>query len=378
MTEQANESPLRKLTRFGQSVWLDYIDRNLIRAGQLKTLVEQDGISGVTSNPSIFEKAITGSNVYDQDIAAMVGQGKSAVEIYEALTIQDVQEALDILRDVYDSTGGQDGFVSLEVSPHLARDTQGTINEARRLFKAVDRPNLLIKIPGTVEGLPAIRQCLSEGININITLLFGLDRYRQVGETYIQGLEDAAAAGMKLGRIASVASFFLSRIDVLLDPELEKLMANDSDPKARTARSLRGQTAIASAKVAYQIYQEIFTSDRFAKLAKNGAVAQRLLWASTSTKNPDYVDTMYVEPLIGPHTVNTLPTATVEAYRDHGRPASRLEGGTDEAANLLARLPEVGIDLDTATEQLEQEGIDKFIKPYDNLLNSLRAKGASG
>jgi transaldolase/glucose-6-phosphate isomerase len=367
------QNPLQKLSTFGQSIWLDYIRRQMIDSGELQKLIEDDGLKGVTSNPAIFEKAIAGSRDYDDAIRTLARAGKSVAEIYQVLTVEDVQRAADLFRPLYDRVAGKDGFISLEVNPHLAHDTQGTLAEARHLWQALGRPNVLIKVPATKEGLPAVRQLISEGINVNVTLLFGLPRYREVAEAYIAGLEDRAATGKPLNRVASVASFFLSRIDVLLDPQLEA-MAAAGGPQAQGARDLIGQMAIASAKVAYTIYREIFGSARFQKLADQGARPQRLLWASTSTKNPAYPDVKYVEPLIGPDTVNTLPPETLEAYRDHGDPAPRLTEGVDRAAGYLQRLPELGLDLNHATQQLEDEGVDKFNKPFDALLATLEGK----
>jgi transaldolase len=367
------QNPLRKLEEFGQSIWLDYIQRQLITSGKLRSFIEEDGLKGVTSNPAIFEKAIAGSNDYDEAIQALAKQQKGVEEIYQAITVEDVQMAADEFFPVYDKLDGKDGYISLEVNPHLARDTAGTIAEARRLWKAAARPNILIKVPATLEGLPAITQLLSEGINVNVTLLFGLPRYEEVAEAYIAGLEARAAKGEDLQRVASVASFFLSRIDVLVDPGLERLMAAGGD-RATAAKNVRGEVAIASAKLAYHIYKRVFGSERFQTLAAKGARPQRVLWASTSTKNPDYPDVKYVEPLIGPDTVNTLPLETLDAYRDHGDPAPRLEEGVDEVASLLQRLPELGIHLNEVTQQLEDEGIEKFNKPYDSLLNTLESK----
>jgi len=369
MTTAAKESPLRMLNGLGQSLWLDYIDRGMIRTGRLRTMMEEDGLSGVTSNPAIFEKAITGHKDYDEDIARFVAEGKSAGEIYRLLTVQDIQQAADVLRPVYDRTGGHDGYVSLEVSPHLARDASGTASEARELWAAVNRPNLFVKIPGTKEGLAAIRQCIGEGINVNVTLLFGLGRYREVVQAYLEGLEARDALGRGLKGVASVASFFLSRIDVLLDPMLDQ-MANPAD------RKLAGQVAVVCAKAAWQIHRELFSGERFAALARKGARPQRLLWASTSTKNPLYSDVKYVEPLIGGDTINTMPPETVAAFRDHGRPAARLGEGLEEAEGVLRRLGEIGIRLDEASQRLEEEGIEKFNKPYDAVLEALKAKGA--
>jgi transaldolase/glucose-6-phosphate isomerase len=363
-----NENPLQKLHSLGQSIWLDYLRRGLIVSGELQQLIDHDGLVGMTSNPSIFEKAIGGSHDYDDAIAALALENKSVEEIYQILTVEDVQRAADTFRPVYDRTEGRDGFVSLEVSPHLAHDTQGTVAEARRLWKALARPNVMIKVPATVEGLPAIQELIGEGINVNITLLFGLPRYRQVIEAYLTGLEKRAAQGQPIERIASVASFFLSRIDVLVDPMLEKRIKGDS-PEAKLAEKLHGQVAIASAKVAYQIFKGILDGERFQKLA---ARPQRLLWASTSTKNPSYSDVRYVEALIGSQTVNTVPQETLTAYRDHGHPEMRLEEGLEEAHEVLDRLSELGIDIDDVTQQLEDEGVDKFIKPFDRLMETLQ------
>ena len=367
------ENPLVKLGTFGQSIWLDYIRRQMIDSGELKKFVDEDGLKGVTSNPAIFEKAIAGSDDYDADIRKMAQAGKSIQEIYQTLTVADVGGGADVFRPLHDRVDGKDGFVSLEVNPHLAHDTQGTIAEARRLWQALNRPNVLIKVPATKEGLPAIQQLISEGINVNVTLLFGLPRYHEVAEAYISGLEDRADQGQPMNRLASVASFFLSRIDVLLDPQLENLVATGGSI-ATGAKELVGQIAIASAKNAYTLYQEIFGSERFKKLAAKGARPQRLLCASTSTKNPAYPDLKYVEPLIGPETVNTLPVETLEAYRDHGNPACRLTEEVPRAASFLQRLPELGLDLNQATQQLEDEGVDKFNKPFDSLMKTLEAK----
>jgi transaldolase len=369
------KTSLEKLESYGQSIWLDYIRRDIIHNGQLRNLIEQYGIRGVTSNPAIFEKAIDDSNDYDEDINRLIRQGKSAHEIYEILTVQDIQEAADIFRPLYDKTEGQDGFVSLEVSPHLAHETEGTIHEARDLWKKVNRPNVLIKIPATAEGFPAIRQCINEGINVNVTLIFGLPSYMKVAMAYIEGLESRLEHNKPIERIASVASFFLSRIDVLVDEMLED--AIDRNNNTEIARLLHGKVAVSCAKIAYQMYMEIFGSDKFRKLARRGARPQRLLWASTSTKNPSYSDIKYVELLIGPETVNTMPLKTVEAYLDHGAPNSKLEKEAAEADHLLAKLSDVGISMDDIASRLEAEGIEKFIKPYDSLINKLKEKGAA-
>jgi transaldolase len=369
------DNPLRQLETLGQSIWLDYIRRDLIAGGELRRLIEEDGLRGMTSNPSIFEKAIADSHDYDEDIRAMARAGKDTKAIYETLSQRDVQNAADEFRPLYDRTDGKDGYVSLEVNPHLAHDTNGTTEEARRLWAALSRPNVFIKVPATAEGLRAIQQLISEGINVNVTLLFGLPRYRQVVEAYVAGIEARAAQGKAVKHVASVASFFVSRIDAMVDPLLEKLITQGGE-EADLAKKVRGQVAIASAKVAYQIYKEIFGSDRFKKLAAQGSRAQRLLWASTGTKNPDYSDVKYVEALIGPDTVNTAPPETLDAYRDHGEPKARLEQDVAEAHWVLRRLAELGISIDKVTQQLEDKGVEKFNKPFDKLMATLAQRSA--
>ena len=364
------DNPLKKLESLGQSIWLDYIRRDLFSSGKLRRLIDDDGLTGMTSNPSIFEKAIAESNIYDQDIREMALKKKEIKSIYEVLSQRDVQSAADEFRSVYEKTDGKDGYVSLEVNPHLAHDTKGTIEEARRLWAALNRPNILIKVPATSDGLPAIQQLISEGINVNVTLLFGLPRYRQVAEAYIAGLEARTAQGKSVKHIASVASFFVSRIDALVDSLLEKLI-KQGGPKADLAKTVQGQVAIASAKMAYQIYKDIFGSDRFKKLVAKDACVQRLLWASTSTKNPDYSDVKYIESLIGPDTINTVPPETIDAYRDHGNPKSSLEQDVEEASWIMERLPELGINIDKVTQQLEDEGVKKFNEPFDKLMEAL-------
>jgi len=365
-----NINPLKQLGALGQSIWLDYISRDLMTSGDLKRLIEEDGLRGMTSNPSIFEKAIVNSDDYDEDIRAMARQGKDIEAIYETLSQGDVRSAADAFRPLYDRMDAKDGYVSLEVNPHLAHDTDGTIEEARRLWTAVNRPNIFIKVPGTMEGLPAIQQLISEGINVNVTLLFGLPRYREVAEAYIRGIVKRVAEGKPVEHVASVASFFLSRIDVLIDPGLEKIIREGGE-HAKSAQEAHGQVAIASAKSAYQIYKEIFGGERFAKLEAEGARPQRLLWASTSTKNPEYSDVKYVEPLIGPNTVNTVPVETLDAYRDHGDPKARLEDDLERAGKVLGQLPQLGIDIDEVTAQLEDEGVEKFNRPFDKLMKTL-------
>jgi transaldolase len=370
-----SSNPLKQLETLGQSIWLDYIRRDLIASGELRRLIEEDGLRGMTSNPSIFEKAITGSHDYDEDIRALSLEKKDVQAIYETLSVRDVQRAADEFRPLYDRTDGEDGYVSLEVNPHLAEDTKGTIDEARRLWNTLSRPNVFIKVPATAEALPAIQQLIGEGINVNATLLFGLPRYRQVADAYIAGLESRTAHGKAVNHVASVASFFVSRIDALVDPLLETLIAQGGK-EAELAKKARGQVAIASAKMAYQIYKEIFGNDRFRKLGAQGARVQRLLWASTSTKNPDYSDVKYIEDLIGPDTINTVPLETLDAYRSHGEPKARLEQDVTEAVWILDRLPDLGIRIDEVTQQLEDEGVEKFSQPFDKLMETLAQKSA--
>jgi transaldolase len=368
-----NTSPLLNLESLGQSIWMDFISRGTITSGQLQQWIERDGISGVTSNPSIFQKAITESDDYDESIRDLTLEGMTGDEIFRSLAVEDIQRVAELLRPTYDRTDGRDGFVSLEVSPKLAHDTAGTIAEARELWALVNRPNAMIKVPATSEGIPAIRELTGEGINVNITLLFGLPRYREVADAYISGLEMRAAKGKPLKEIASVASFFLSRIDTLIDPMLEEKLKSDN-PRAGTAARLQGQIAIASAKVAYEIYKELVSGERFTRLANKGARAQKLLWASTSTKNPTYKDTKYVEALIGHNTINTVPIETLNAYRDHGHPEQTLDQEVHRAYHLLNKLFTVGIDLNAITQQLENEGVAKFIAAFDQTMDSLREK----
>ncbi|GAA4322104.1 hypothetical protein GCM10023149_22220 [Mucilaginibacter gynuensis] len=368
------KNPLAQIPDYGQSIWLDYIRRSFIQSGELKKLIDEDGLRGVTSNPAIFEEAIARSSDYNDTINELAKTDLTTEEIFLKLAIEDVQSAADEFKGVYQDTDALDGYVSLEVSPNLAQDTEGSITEARSSWETLDRKNVMIKIPGTKEGLPAITQLISEGININVTLLFGLDRYRAVAEAYIEGLEKRAANGESLENIASVASFFLSRIDSMVDPLLEAAIKNDKE-KAVAGEKLLGKVAIASAKVAYHIYKELFHSARFKALEAKGAKPQRLLWASTSTKNPAFPDVMYIEALIGPDTVNTVPKDTLEAYRDHGQPESRLESGLEEAQWVLYQLEDVvGIKLADVTQKLEDEGIQKFIKPFGSLMDVLAQK----
>lgn len=369
-------NPLIQLDLLGQSVWLDLLSRQLVRSGDLDRLIREDGLRGVTSNPAILEKAIAGSLDYDDSIRELASQGKSLDDAYTTLVVDDIRAAADRFRALYDQTGGREGLVSLEVSPHLAHDTDGSIAEGRYLWSLVNRPNVLIKIPGTPEGLPAIRQLIFEGINVNVTLLFSLDRYREVADAYLSGLEDRLKHGMSVESIASVASFFISRIDSTVDTLLER-SAQGNGPYAELARSLRGQVAISCGKLAYQIYKEVFSSDRFRQLTAQGAKSQRLLWASTSTKNPSYKDTKYVEALIGPDTISTMPLETLEAYRDHGEPACRLEEDVPYAHDILDQLRQLGIHLDEVTGELEAQGIQKFVEPFDRLLETLKSELAA-
>ncbi len=361
-------NPLQEIKSLGQSIWLDYIQRDILENGEVLRMIEKDGLTGMTSNPAIFEKAISEHDDYDEAISLHMHRGASPIEIYEALTLDDVRRAADLFRPVYDESNGRDGFVSLEVSPHLAYDAEQTVTEARRLWTALDRPNAMIKVPATSEGLPAIEQLICAGINVNVTLLFGLSRYQQVVEAFMNGLEARTSADQSLEHVASVASFFLSRIDVLVDKRLHELSKTGI---GESARELRGQTAVASARLAYQHYQNTMQSSRWQSLARHGARPQRLLWASTGTKDPDYSDIKYVEALIGRQTVNTMPPKTLAAYRDHGQPALRIEQELEEAQTLEAKLSELGIHLDEVSEQLEAEGVQKFIKPFDKLLERL-------
>ncbi len=367
-------NPLVELTELGQSVWYDNIERKLITSGELKRLVDEDALGGVTSNPAIFEKAINGSDLYAQQLTDMAEQGKSAVEIYEALAIRDVQMAADVLATVYEKTGGADGFVSLECSPLLANDTARTIEEARRLWNELSRKNVMIKIPGTPEGMAAIEQCISEGININITLLFSLDAYDQTMEAYIRGLERRAAAGKPINNISSVASFFVSRIDTAVDKQLNRKIEKASDEERSNLESLVGRIAIANAKMAYQRYKEVFHGERFRELKAKGAQVQRPLWASTSTKNPAYKDVYYVEALIGPETVDTLPPATLVAFRDHGVARIAIEDDLDLERARLARLEQVGISLDEVTAQVLADGVRLFVEPFDKLIATIQSR----
>jgi len=368
-------NPLLELKELGQSVWLDSIRRGHILSGELKKMVDQDGIAGETANPSIFEKAIAGSHDYDDAIRKLVNAGKSALEIYETLAIEDVQMACDVFRPVYDATKGADGFVSIEVSPKLAYDTQGTIAEAKRYFKAVNRPNVMIKIPGTKEGVPAIEECLYSGVNVNITLLFAVQAHEEVAWAYVRALERRVAEGKPVDRIASVASFFVSRIDTLADKLLADKVKATTDPALKAKlEALGGKAAIANAKLAYALFKKIIADPRFIALKKKGARVQRPLWASTSTKNPKYPDTLYVDTLIGPDTINTLPQETIDAYRDHGKPRVTIEDDMDGARQVFQDLESVGVSMKAVTQQVLDEGVVKFDQALDQLLASIEKK----
>jgi transaldolase len=366
-------NPLVELARLGQSVWYDNIERKLIQSGELKRLIDEDELRGVTSNPAIFEKAISNSDLYKDQLRELAQAGKSAIEIYEALAIRDIQSAADVLAPVYEKTGGTDGFVSLECSPLLADDTAGTIEEARRLWQAVDRPNVMIKIPGTPAGMPAIEECIYEGININITLLFSLESYEKTVEAYLQGLARRAAEGKSVEGISSVASFFVSRIDTAVDRQLEqKISESTSDQEREQLRALLGRTAIANAKMAYQKFKQVFHGERFSELRARGAQVQRPLWASTSTKNPAYEDVYYVETLIGAETVNTLPPQTLAAFRDHGEARVTIEDGLDLERARLEQLEQAGISLDEVTRQVLSDAVRLFIEPFEKLIQTIQ------
>jgi transaldolase len=368
-------NPLLQLKEYGQSVWYDNIDRAQLVSGQFKKLLDEDGVVGVTANPTIFQKSISHGDAYDEQITQLIKEGKSANEIYEALVITDVQTVADILRPIYDRTNRQDGFVSLEVSPDLAHNTEGTISEVRRFWKLVDRPNLLVKIPATPEGLPAIQQALTEGININITLIFAIDFYRKVTDAYLSALENRNAEGKDISHIASVASFFVSRVDTLVDKVLEdKIKATSDNAEQQKLKSLEGKAAIANARLVYQDFKRIFNTPRFETLKHSGAHVQRPLWASTSTKNPAYRDVLYAEELIGPNTVDTMPLETIENFRDHGRVRLSIEDNVPQAKAELAALEEVGIHYDQVTQQLLDEGVQKFADSFHELFKGIESK----
>lgn len=359
---------LQKLQELKQSVWLDNIQRSYLTSGHLQGLIDQ-GVSGLTSNPSIFEKAITGSSDYDDALVKLAGEGKNAEQIFESLTADDIRAAADLLRPVYDARDGADGFASYEVSPHLAHDTAGTIADARRLHAELNRPNIMIKVPATPEGVPAIRTLIGEGINVNVTLIFSLDAYANVREAYISGLEDLAASGGDVSKVASVASFFVSRVDSAVDSQIEAKGNQELNQHL-------GKAAISNAKLAYRDFKVSFGGERFAALEQKGARVQRPLWASTSTKNPAYSDVLYVETLVGQHTVNTMPDNTMDAYLDHGKPALTLEDGLGEAENAIQGLESGGINMEQVTAKLLADGVKAFADSFDSLLENVEEKRA--
>ena len=363
-------SKLLDLSNAGTAVWLDFVDRKFLNAGGLQKLVDEDGLSGVTSNPTIFEKAMGSGDAYDEGFAAFdkANPGATAMARYEAQAVKDIQAACDTLRPVYDRLDAKDGYVSLEVSPYLAMKGPETAEEAERLWQAVDRPNLMIKIPGTDDGVRAIRETIAKGINVNVTLLFSIAAYQKVANAYAEGLEERAEKGLPIDRIASVASFFVSRIDSKIDDKI------DAGVGGHEAKALKGKVAIANAKLAYAWYQEFIASDRWQKLAAKGAQPQRLLWASTGTKNPDYPDTLYVDTLIGPETVNTMPPKTMDAFRDHGTVAQTLTDDVDGAKKVLSDAERLGLDLDGVTKTLVDEGVASFVKSFDDLLKVIGEK----
>lgn len=371
-----------EIEALGQSIWMDNLSRDIIQSGALAEMIRAQGICGITSNPAIFEKAIAGNAVYDKDIEAGSRSQKSTLEIYESLVFEDIQNACDIFLPVYEQTKGWDGYVSLEVPPTIANDTESTIREARRYFNTLNRPNLMIKIPGTPEGLPAVELAIKDGINVNVTLLFSVQSYVETAWAYIRGLEARAAAGLPVDNISSVASFFLSRIDTKVDDMLEARIKG-TDPShtelVQKLNGMKGKVAIANAKLAYAEYQKIIQSDRWKALSAKGARVQRLLWASTGTKNPAYSDVMYVDELVGPDTVNTLPPSTIEACVDHCSAANRITENLEQAQAVINSLndPDVYIDLDQVMAELLEDGIEKFVQPFDSLMGSLQAKAES-
>ncbi len=371
------ENRVKTLRENGQAIWLDYIRRDMLEDGEQKRLIEEVGISGQTSNPTIFDNAISDSDLYDADIRE-AGVDADAEEVFQTLAIADIQAACDLFRPLWEETDGEHGFVSIEVNPHLADDTEGTIAEVRRLWQAVDRPNVMVKIPGTEAGLPAIRRSLAEGMNINITLLFSVERYREVMEMWFEAMEERVERGAPVARQASVASFFVSRVESKVDERLDTLADAASDDGTRERiEGLKGRIAICNAKIAYQAFEEtILESDRFALLKENGVRCQRPLWASTSTKNPDYPDTYYVDGLVAPHSVNTVPPDTLEAFVDHGDPSVSIHDGIETCHERMEAIADLGVDFDEVTTELEIEGVEKFAKSYDALLESIEEKQA--
>ena len=369
-----NDTTLHQLLEQGQSPWIDNITRDMLQNGTLQGLIEK-GIVGLTSNPTIFQKAIGGSNLYDDELRSLVRQDKSVNDIYDALVLDDIRNAATTLRPVYDKTNGEDGFVSIEVAPNLAYDTEKTLDEARRLFNYLNMPNIMIKIPGTPEGIPAFQHAISEGINVNVTLVFSIESYRHVAEAYIEGLLQRATSGQPIDRIASVASFFVSRVDTAVDKKLQAIVDSTTDARRKEeARKLEGKAAIANAKLAYAAFNDIFAGPKWEALAQKGARPQRCLWASTSTKNPNYPDTYYVEALIGPHTVDTMPPATIDAFLDHGKAARTLDADIEGARQVMRDLERIGVSMDDVTEQLQKDGVRLFSESFHELIETISSK----
>lgn len=369
---------LLEIKDYGQSIWMDNLTRDLIQSGELKRMIDDRGLRGITSNPAIFEKAINGNKIYDADIDAGIQAGKSLLEIYESLIFEDIRDACDIFLPIYEESGGLDGYISIEVPPNIANDTEKTISEARRYYKEIGRPNVMIKIPGTSAGLPAVEDAIADGINVNVTLLFSVQSYVNTAWAYIRGLERRVEKGEDISKIASVASFFLSRIDIKIDEMIDAKLSKGVDTLEQEAKlkAVKGKVAIANAKIAYQEYKKIIADPRWLALKEKGANVQRLLWASTSTKNPEYSDVMYVDELIGQDTVNTLPPNTIEACADHCDVAPRIDTDVDEAYNLIESLkdPDIDINLSQVMTELLDEGIDKFIQPFNSLMSSMQEK----
>jgi transaldolase len=367
-------NPLKQLAALGQSVWYDYIRRDLYQGGELKRMIEEDGLSGMTSNPTIFQKAIAETDLYDDAIRRLAGQGLAKGALFEALEVEDVRAAADVFRPVFDRSGGDDGFVSIEVNPLLSHDTEGTVAEARRLWAACDRPNVMVKIPGTSEGIPAIRTCLAEGININITLLFSVARHREVMEAYLSAAEARVAAGQPVDRIRSVASFFVSRVDTLVDKKLDTIAAGGPEALRGRARALRGKTGIANARLAYQAFEQTFADERYQALAARGVRRQRPLWASTSTKDPAYPPLYYVEALVAPDSVDTMPPETYALYLREGRPEVRIQDDLAGAAEAFRELAALGIDASAVAAALESEGEQKFVASFEQVVAAVEEK----
>ncbi len=372
-----HDNPLITLRQYGQSFWYDNISRGLLKSGELKRMIEEEGLRGVTSNPTIFHKSIQSGKDYDEELTELLGAGLSEKEIFYALAVRDISEACDLLLPVYEESKGIDGYVSIEVDPHLAHDTEGTVREALELAGRIGKPNLMVKVPATAEGLPAVEELIYRGCNINVTLLFSVKRYEEVLDAYMKGLERRLSEGEPLDTVASVASFFVSRVDTLTDRLLEEKMG-DAGADPEKIRSLMGKAAVANAQAAYQVFKDAFSSERFYALIKNGARIQRLLWGSTSTKNPAYRDVLYVEELIGPGTINTMPDATWRAFKDHGRVARTVDADIDEAFSVIGSIEETGISMDRVTRELEEEGVRLFTESFDALLGLIAGKKRTG